>query len=225
MKQKNLHILIGVIIVALGVLLIFPTTSSFLRQGNWWALILIIGAIVSIVKNGVSVANLVMGFIGVSLFFRRWNWFPSWLRGRSLWGIIVVIIGVFFLLNLSSRRKEGHYTPSQREDGENSPSYSAIFSGQDIKNKSENLDGTTLFALFGGLKGDFSQAKIEGDIVIDATAIFGGIELIFPPGVEVVSRSTPLFGGVENKRQSPPDNNAPTVTIRALSLFGGVTIK
>ena len=61
MKQKNLHILIGVLIVALGVLLIFPTTSSFLRQGNWWALILIIGAIVSIVKNGVSVANLVMG--------------------------------------------------------------------------------------------------------------------------------------------------------------------
>lgn len=225
MKQKNLHILIGVIIVVLGVLLIFPATSSFLKQGNWWALILIIGAIVSIVKNGISITNLAIGFIGISLFFRRWNWFPSWLRGRSLWGVIVVIIGIFFLFNLRVRNKEIIYTSKEGEDGDDSPSYSAIFSGQDFKNKSNNLDGTTLFALFGGLKGDFSQAKIESDIVIDATAIFGGIELFFPPEVNVVSRSTPLFGGVEDKRGTPLDSNAPTVTVRALSLFGGVTLK
>ncbi len=224
MKQKNLHILVGIIIIALGLLLIFPGTSSFLRKGNWWALILIIGAIVSIVKNGVGIANLAIGFIGLSLFFRRWSWFPSWLRGRGLAGAIVIAIGLFFLFSLRIRHKGVVYATGDDNEGD-SLSYTAVFSGQQVKSTSDNLDGTTLFALFGGIKCDFSLALIESDIVIDTTAIFGGVELLFPPGINVEVRSTPLFGGVENKKQPPLKENAPTVTVRSLSLFGGVTIK
>jgi predicted membrane protein len=224
MKQKNLHILVGVVIIALGLLLIFPGTSNFLRNGNWWALILIIGAIVSIVKNGVGIANLAIGFIGISLFFRRWSWFPSWLRGRGLAGVIVVIVGLVFLFSVRARQKGVVYATGEDVEG-NSPSYTAVFSGQQIKSTSDNLDGTTFFALFGGIKCDFSLALIESDIVIDTTAIFGGVELLFPPGINVEVRSTPLFGGVENKKQPPLNEGAPTVTVRSLSLFGGVTIK
>ncbi|NLA91981.1 MAG: cell wall-active antibiotics response protein [Spirochaetales bacterium] len=227
MKQKNLHILVSVIIIALGLLLIFPSTSNFLRSGNWWPLILIIGAIVSIVKNGVGIANLAIGFIGVSLFLRRWSWFPTWLRGRGLAGLIVVIVGLFFLLSLRTRYRGGVYTADK--DGEEAESsnrsYTAVFSGQQIKSTSDNLDGTTFFALFGGIKCDFSLALIESDVVVDTTAIFGGVELLFPPGINVEVHSTPLFGGVENKKQPPLSESVPTVTVRALSLFGGVTIK
>ncbi|MFA7370403.1 MAG: LiaF domain-containing protein [Sphaerochaetaceae bacterium] len=223
MKQKNLQLLIGLIIVVIGFLLIFTNVLSNLKSGTWWAIILAIVAIGSIVRNGVNFGNLILIFIAISLFFNRWNWFPTWFRGKNLVGALVVVVGLFFLLG--KRQRGDSYEPSKREDSANNPSYTAIFSGQEIKNSSKELDGTTLLALFGGLKGDFTEALIDEDIVIDASAIFGGIELFFPSSVKVESQSTPLFGGVENKTKPPLEKEAPTVTVRCLSLFGGVTIK
>jgi predicted membrane protein len=81
-----------------------------------------------------------------------------------------------------------------------------------------------LFALFGGLTVDFRDARIDHDIMIDASAVFGGIDLMFPPDVRVVTRATPLFGGVDNKTRAPHAANAPTVTVRCLAAFGGVDI-
>ena len=89
----------------------------------------------------------------------------------------------------------------------------------------ENLDGSTLFTLFGGLNVDFSNARIDHDIVIDASAIFGGIDLRFPDNVRVQTKATPLFGGVDNRSKNPADPQAPLVTVRCLVAFGGIDIK
>ncbi len=104
------------------------------------------------------------------------------------------------------------------------PTYTAIFGGQTVHYSSDALDGSTLFALFGGLEIDFRKAHIAHDIVIDATALFGGVDLRFPSYVRVVTKAVPIFGGVDNKSAIPSDPTAPVVTVRCLAAFGGITI-
>lgn len=110
-------------------------------------------------------------------------------------------------------------------DTDPNPNYTSVFSGQDVKNVSSNLDSCTLFALFGGLTVDFRGATIDHDVIIDASALFGGIDLRFPDTVRVDTRATPIFGGVDNKSREPSDPNAPVVTVRCLAAFGGIDIK
>jgi hypothetical protein len=56
---------------------------------------------------------------------------------------------------------------------------------------------------------------------------FGGIDILVPDDWRIGVRSTPIFGGVEDKRDHsrPVAADAPTLHIDAVTLFGGVEIK
>ena len=66
---------------------------------------------------------------------------------------------------------------------------------------------------------------MEGDCVIQASAVFGGIDILVPAGVNVKVSSNSIFGGVSNKTVSSRDGNAVTLYIKADCMFGGVDIK
>lgn len=51
------------------------------------------------------------------------------------------------------------------------------FSGQNVKFDGEKFNGTELTAVFGGVKCDLTKAIIEKDVVINATCIFGGVDI------------------------------------------------
>ena len=61
--------------------------------------------------------------------------------------------------------------------------------------------------------------------VIKANAIFGGIDIYVPEGVNVKVNSTSFFGGVENKIHKNSPGNQHTIYIHANCLFGGIDIK
>ena len=65
------------------------------------------------------------------------------------------------------------------------------------------------------------------DLGCSATVAFGGINIVVPRGWRISVRSTPIFGGVEDKTdhsQTPP-SDAPTLHVDAVCVFGGVDIK
>ena len=72
---------------------------------------------------------------------------------------------------------------------------------------------------------DLRMARIERDVRIDATAIFGGIEIYVPANVVVKVMSTPVLGGVSNKAMAPTEVPCHTLYINATCVFGGVDIK
>jgi hypothetical protein len=255
MKQNLSKIILGVIIVGVGLNIILSAAGikfTLLFDG-WWTLPIIVVAIVSIVNHGVGSWNFGMLLLGSWLLANRQGWIPSWFDGRFLAGAAVLGFGLLFLIgsknvnahkeSSASSREDSYSTSSRssrssssysrnhsgtayrREDSSSHPDYTAVFSGQDIRNVTENLDGSTLFTLFGGLNVDFSNARIDHDIVIDASAIFGGIDLRFPDNVRVQTKATPLFGGVDNRSKNPADPQAPLVTVRCLVAFGGIDIK
>ncbi len=101
----------------------------------------------------------------------------------------------------------------------------AIFSGCETNYTGKEFFGAELTAVFGGVDCDLRGAIIKNDCHIDATAAFGGIEILLPENVNLEIHSTSIFGGTENKRPVIHIKNAPTVYVEVLAIFGGVDIK
>jgi hypothetical protein len=62
---------------------------------------------------------------------------------------------------------------------------------------------------------------------VNATVTFGGIDILVPKGWRISVRSTPIFGGLDDKtdHSEQPAADAPALHIDALTMFGGVAIK
>ena len=95
-----------------------------------------------------------------------------------------------------------------------------------IKNFSgEIFDGCSVNGIFGSLNCNLKNAIVNNDCAINASAIFGGVAIHVPDNVNVKIISTPIFGGVEDKRISKVFDAPVTVYINATCLFGGIDIK
>lgn len=239
MRHTTAKWLIGVVIVIVGLNLIFKTAGFGFNLffHGWWTIPLIIIGIASMINSALSPWNFAMVVLGFWLLANQRGWIPSWLNSSYIIGAAIIGFGLLFIFNpysqttneeQNNKEKAHHhkkpFSEHSRKDDASSPNYTAIFTGQEIKSITAQLDGATLLALFGGLSIDFRDAKINQDIIIDATALFGGLEIMFPSNVNVEVKSTPLFGGVENKIKSSASLNKPTVTLRCLAAFGGIEI-
>ena len=72
---------------------------------------------------------------------------------------------------------------------------------------------------------DVYKRQIQEDVTIQATSIFGGCDVWVPAGVKVKLSNTPIFGGAENKTNTVPAPDAPTIYINGFTLFGGLEVK
>jgi len=102
---------------------------------------------------------------------------------------------------------------------------SAFFSGQDLHYQDETFTGATYTAVFGGVIANLRNVTLTGDVVITVSALFGGIDIILPDNVRVVTHVAPILGGTECKYVSSRDPLSPCVIVRGSATFGGVTIK
>lgn len=102
---------------------------------------------------------------------------------------------------------------------------SVLFGGQDIRYGSEEFSGGTYTAIFGGFTVNLRNVTLVGDVVITVTALFGGIDLILPDNVQVISNIIPILGGAECKYVSSCDPHAPKIIINGNVSFGGIDIK
>jgi predicted membrane protein len=104
----------------------------------------------------------------------------------------------------------------------------ALFSGSSNQVGSQNFNGGQITAIFGGADVDLSQAKTkQAEIDLSVTALFGGADLLVGDGWRVEVHGTPLFGGIDDKRQKQlfVSDEKPLLKINATVLFGGIDIK
>lgn len=100
-----------------------------------------------------------------------------------------------------------------------------VFSGSERKGGTPALN-TRSVAVFGGIDFDFRGATLQpgATYTIDCTAIFGGIDIIVPRGVNLDVRGMGVFGGFDGGSHRG-DPEGPTIRVRGFALFGGVDIK
>lgn len=99
-----------------------------------------------------------------------------------------------------------------------------IFGGGERSGRWRVKRKTTAICVFGGYDLDMTDAVFEGrEVVVRAFAIFGGVDITVPDGVQVRNQGVGIFGGFGGWGGGGDiDPNAPTVVLKGLALFGGV---
>lgn len=139
--------------------------------------------------------------------------------------VILVIIGLSLIFKNVIDDKVGNEIKKLNENNKEGKSYCATFGGQNVNFDEEKFTGADVNAIFGGVKLDLKNAIIDQDVVINASAIFGGIDIYVPKNVKVKTKSVPIFGGVNNKANISPDEKSYTIYINGTAIFGGIEIK
>ena len=224
--MKNLSKIIwGLVLVAAGVLFglnAVGVTDVKVFFDGWWTLFIIIPCFVGLFTDRNKTGNLIGLLLGVILLLCCQDILDFSAIWKLVLPVVVVIIGfslIFGGFGFRGRRFE------VKNNSGNVSSGFAAFSGKTMKFDGEVFRGAEITAVFGGVKCDLTNAVFEGDTVINATSVFGGVDVIVPAGVNVKVRSDSLFGGVSDRNRVNTDGNPYTVYVNATCIFGGVDIK
>ncbi len=227
--MKNFkNAILGLVLIGLGIILGLNTlgyTNINLFFDGWWTLLIIVPCLIDLLRGHNATVNLTGISIGTLLLLIC----RDVVDPKTIWQLVIpvilVIIGIRLifkdaLVGKTSRRikeiNNNNVTPTG--------SYAA-FSSQNVNFNNQPFHGTELVAAFGSINCDLVFAEITEDCVINAKATFGGIDIILPQNINVVVKSSSVFGGVGRKRSFPPVKDAPTVYVNAVCLFGGVDLK
>lgn len=238
MKNNKGTKILGIILIILGIigmLNVLGIADINIFFTGWWSLIFIIPAIISIInKKGKDiVGDLITLTIGVMLLLAANDIVNMNLILKLILPIILIVMGVSFLFRDYINKNITEKIKGVRSKNENL-TYSSVFSSQKTKIlEVKNIDAT---AIFGSIEFDLTELELEQDMVIKATTVFGGIELIINNHYDFEVKSTSLFGGVDDKRnpvkkqeainiKNNTEGKRYTIFIDAACFFGGVEIK
>lgn len=226
MKKVRLT-LWALLFLALGVLLgaraLNLTTFSPFFEG-WWTLFIIVPCFIDLFKPGRKEFNIVGIIVGVVLLLCCQDIITYKIIVKLIPAVLFFIIGLSILIRdvigtktdrvIRNLNKEKPFTK-----------YNASFSSQSVDFDGKEFKGVNLSATFGDIKCNTQNAFINGDAVINAKSIFGGVTVILPTNVNVRVKSSSIFGSTVNKRNGDDIIGAPTVYVKSSCFFGTITIQ
>jgi hypothetical protein len=251
MKRDIGTIIVGLLFIATGAVIAGSMLGFFdlsVSLRGWWTVFIIVPAILSIVQGGVNAGNLIMLAVGAILLLNAQGLLPAGFGWKLIFPVVLLIIGFQLLTGgtmcgaSSCGRGHGRFGDddgsgdtggSKGASGDSGragnaghdDSAQAFFAERKVNPEDRDYRGGTYAATFGSVIIDLRKAHLPEDVVIQATALFGGITVYLPDGVRVVTHVTPIFGGVEEKYRSSAPSSGRTVVIRGTATFGGIEIK
>ncbi|MFD9715146.1 DUF1707 domain-containing protein [Streptomyces sp. NPDC059076] len=102
----------------------------------------------------------------------------------------------------------------------------AVFSSSTRKGRWRVGRRTNAFSLFGSVEIDLTQALFQQRVtVINATSIFGNVEVRVPENITLRGNGSGIFGNFEVRGLEAADPEAPVVVVNGYSVFGNVEAK
>lgn len=179
---------------------------------------------IGLVTNREKTGNLIGLAIGVFLLLCCRGVLSLLLLWKLLIPAIIIVVGLKMIFGGFFGNKANEMISTMKENG-NSPRIGcATFSGCNMIFDDEVFEGAELTAVFGGVRCDLRNAIIEKDCAITVSSVFGGIDILVPPNVNVKSTVNGICGGVSNKTKFKKENTV-TIYVSGNCLFGGVDIK
>ena len=226
--KKVESILWGIVFIVLGLIIagnVLGITNIKIFFNGWWTLFIIIPCFIGLFKNHTRTGDIIGLIIGVALLLACQGILRFDLVWKLLFPGILIIIGISFIFRDTIGGKVSKEIKELNKNRNETNEYCATFSEQNVKFDDDKFTGADLTAVFGGVKCDIRKAIIEEDQVINATSIFGGIEIYVPENVKVKIKSTPIFGGVSDKASYSKNEQSNIIYINATCIFGGVEVK
>ncbi len=219
------RLLVGLVIATVGILYLLDAAGVLdagRAIGRWWPSVIVAAGLLTLAERPPAVVRGAIltagGAVGL-LFTTRVLDHSAW---KYVWPVAVIVAGLAVMARWSGRTISAGAHP---EDVIRSTS---MFGGAELASADQEFRGAWLTAIFGGITLDLREARPAAEgASVNATAAFGGIEVLVPKGWRLSVRSVPIFGGLEDKtdRSQPPAPDAPTLHVDAVSIFGGVEIK
>ncbi len=223
--MKNM--LWGIVLIAIGVVLglnAFDITNIDLFFDGWWTLFIIIPCFIDLFKDKDKTGNIVGLVIGIFLLLSCQELIDFSILWKMVVPVVLILVGLSFIFKNTFSDSAKKIKEINSKNKENDKEILAVFSSQKVNASDEKFEGASISCVFGGVSLDLREAKITSDIVINATSVFGGIDILVSDNVTVKVNSTSIFGGVDNKRENSSDNRK-IIYVNATCLFGGVDIK
>lgn len=102
----------------------------------------------------------------------------------------------------------------------------AVMSGFERKGRWTVPQRFDCLAFWGGIELDLRDANFaDREVTINCVAIMGGVDIVVPPGVEVLVRGVGIMGGFDYGEDGVPgDPDAPRVIVTGFAFWGGVGV-
>ncbi len=244
-NRDNSRIIGGLIIIAVGAVLLLRNTGVYFPRWLFsWPMILILVGIYSGFKHNFRNPSWMI-LIGIGSFFLVQKFIPGLSREPLFWPLVIIAGGVLFMLR--PRKNPFVWTNDKQQDslGGSNTTYlgtqsgevpdasdtlnvRSVFSGVKRNMLSKNFQGGTISSIFGGSEIDFTQADINGQVVIRFEVLFGGAKIIIPSHWAVQNEIDGIFHGVDDNRRFNPDaalNPGKVLILKGSVTFGGVEIR
>ena len=224
----------GVLLALIGVVILLDNmgiaaASHFYRL--WPMLLIVPGVLNAMTSRGRLFGILLIGF-GIVLQLHefgiaRFSW-------GVIWGLVWIAVGVIVLWSsLEARKQPPADADTVQAGGDPRARLNevAIFGGVERRITTQDFQGGSINAIFGGVEIDMSEASmLKDEAILEVNAIFGGVELRVPDSWQVVSRGAAILGGFVDKtrirRTDDPANAArKMLVLTGAAVFGGVEIK
>lgn len=231
-------VILAVVLIAVGVLLFLDNIGLFRFRDIWqfWPVLPIALGLAKLLDSK-GVASQVWAamwiLVGSAFLLDHLGlWHMNW---GTVWPLAIVAFGVTMLVNALGRHQQGPVGPiagsSEGATSDNTLREWATFGGVKRRVDTQDFQGGEMVAVFGGIEIDLRRAVIapgNKEVVIDANATFGGIELRVPENWIVIMRGIGVFGGYEDKTIPPRESDratAPRLVIKGYAVFGGVSVQ
>ena len=225
MKKLN-GILWGIVLIAVGVIIALSGLGilaiNIFFEG-WWTLFIIVPCTIGLITDRDKTGSIIGICVGVLLLLccrKIMNFVTFW---KLIIPAIIIIIGIRMIMGSIFSKKDKEVFKTLKCD-QNAKSTSAVFSKSNLDFGNNDFTGAELSAVFGGIECNLKDTLFKGDGALKATAVFGGIEIYVPEGVEVKINCTGVFGGAEDQRVNKQSGQH-TLYIDAVCVFGGITVK
>lgn len=227
----------GLIIAGIGVVFLLDRLGIVDSNFLWrlWPLVFVAIGVGRLVESRTSKDQVWGGFlisIGGLLTLHELGYIRFGIG--ELWPLFLIAAGVLLAWHSNEIREGrrgfaiGSTVSGNASTADRSLSSVAIFGGIERRVEGTIVEGGSLVAFFGGFKIDLSHAEVDGErAIIDASAIFGGGEIIVPEWWKVQVEGLGIFGGYVDKTRFIPRADRPvkTIIVRGAAIFGGIEVK
>jgi predicted membrane protein len=222
----------GVLLALIGVVILLDNmgiaaASHFYRL---WPMLLIVPGVLNAITPRGRLFGILLIFFGTALQLHefgiaRFSW-------GVIWGLVWIAVGVIVLWSsLEARKQPPADTGEPNSDVRARLNEVAIFGGVERRITTQDFQGGSINAVFGGVEIDMSEASmLKDEAILEVNAIFGGVELRVPDSWQVVSRGAAILGGFVDKTRirrtdDPANPTRKMLILTGAAVFGGVEIK
>lgn len=204
----------------------------------WPSILIFLGVFGLFDRDESKLGNLILISFGIILQMRRLDYIDSNIFNLFI-PIVLILVGFNLLIfrGIMGRNKvireefkenfEGK-TNKKRADSNNQEyiDATAIMSGIENINNTDNFKGGRITAIMGGVEIDLRDATLcEEGAFLELNAIMGGIDISLPDDWRVEVSGVPILGAWSNKSRGRERTEGPILKVHCFVLMGGIDLE